>query len=235
MRLPSLDALEFPLMKTKLLLAVGLLSVSNVASAIEATPPPCCPAPAAKPACCAIEKPAPKAACCVEEKATAPLTAKSLYQLDAKWTNDEGATVQLASLRGKPVVLAMFFAQCEYACPVLVNDVKRLRAALPDDIREKAQLVLVSFDTARDTPAALKASRERASLDSGWTLLRGDDSAVQELAMLLGVKFKQDARGQFSHSNLFTILNADGEIVHQHAGLKGEISAAVKVLALAAK
>ena len=58
--------------------------------------------------------------------------------------------------------------------------------------------------------------------------------AVQELAMLLGVKFKQDARGQFSHSNLFTILNSGGEIVHQHVGLKGEISAAAKVLALAA-
>jgi len=223
-------------MKTKLLLVVGLLSVADVLSATEVVPPPCCPAPEAKPACCAIEKPAATVApCCVEEKATAPLTAKSLYQLDAKWTNDAGATVQLASLRGKPVVLAMFFAQCEYACPILVNDVKRLRAALPDDIREKAQLVLVSFDTARDTPAALKAYRERASLDAGWTLLRGDDNAVQELAMLLGVKFKQDVRGQFSHSNLFTILNAEGEIVHQHAGLKGEISAAINALAVASK
>jgi protein SCO1 len=223
-------------MKSKLLFVVGLLSVADVLSATEVAPPPCCPAPASTPACCAIEKPAAsKAACCVEEKASAPLSAKSLYQLDAKWTDDVGATVQLASLRGKPVVLAMFFAQCEYACPVLVNDMKRLRAALPDDIREKTQLVLVSFDTARDTPAELKAYRERASLDAGWTLLRGDDNAVQELAMLLGVKFKQDARGQFSHSNLFTILNADGEIVHQHAGLKGEISAAIHALAIAAK
>jgi protein SCO1/2 len=133
------------------------------------------------------------------------------------------------------VVLAMFFAQCEYACPVLVNDIQRLRAALPDAIRAQTQLVLVSFDTARDTPAALKAYRARASLDSGWTLLRGDADTVQELAMVLGVKFKQDARGQFSHSNLFTILNSDGEIVHQHVGLNRDISEAAKALVLAAK
>lgn len=139
--------------------------------------------------------------------------------------------VPLASLRGKPVVLAMFFAQCEYACPVLVHDIQRLRAALPGSIRDTAQFVLVSFDTARDTPAALKAYRERMSLDPNWTLLRGEPDAVQELAMLLGVKFKQDARGQFSHSNLFTILNGDGEIVHQHAGLKGDISEAAKAMA----
>src|SRR5688572_9418920 len=139
-------------MKTKSLFATcGLLSALAL-SATETPPPPCCPAPEAKPPCCVVEKPA-VAPCCVEEKPAAPLTARSIYQLDANWTNDAGATVKLGSLRGKPVVLAMFFAQCEYACPVLVNDIQRLRAALPEAVREKTQLVLVSFDTARDTPA----------------------------------------------------------------------------------
>ena len=44
----------------------------------------------------------------------------------------------------------MFFASCEYACPVLVRDLQRLRATLPPDLREKVQLVLVTFDTVRD-------------------------------------------------------------------------------------
>ena len=129
----------------------------------------------------------------------------------------------------------MFFAQCEYACPILVHDMQRLRAALPEAVRENVQLVLVSFDTKRDTPEALKAYRDRAALDASWTLLRGDTNAVQELAMLLGVKFKQDARGQFSHSNLITILNGGGEIVHQQAGLRGDISEAAKAVALITK
>ena len=221
-------------MKMKRLLTFFSLVGLPVLVATETAAPPCCPAPETKPACCRVEKPATAAACCMAEKPAAPLTARSLYQFDARWTNDAGATVQLASLRGKPVVLAMFFAQCEYACPVLVHDIERLRAALPEAIRETAQLVLVSFDVERDTPAALKAYRERAKLDGNWTLLHGDINAVQELAMLLGVKFKQDARGQFSHSNLFTVLNVNGEIVHQHAGLKGDISEAAKAVTLAA-
>jgi protein SCO1/2 len=220
-------------MTTKLLLISGLLLSTAVVPATEPTRP-CCPAPEAKPACCVAEKPAAAAPCCVEQKPAAA-TAKSIYQLDAKWINDAGAPVQLASLRGKPVVLAMFFAQCEYACPVLVNDIKRLRAALPDAVRESTQLVLVSFDTVRDTPAALKLYRGRAELDAGWTLLHGESDAVQELAMLLGVKFKQDSRGQFSHSNLLTILNSEGEVVHQHAGLNRDISEAAKALTLAAR
>ena len=214
-------------MKTSFLsLAATFAAIVTAAAASPAKPAP--------PPCCAITEPA-VAACCVEEKNVAPLSTRSLYQLDAKWTNDDSASMQLASLRGKPVVIAMVFTHCEYACPVLVQDIQRMRAALPEAVRAKAQIVLVSFDTERDTPAALKAFRERASLDATWTLLRGDAGNVQELAMLLGVKFKKDARGQFAHSNLFTVLNPGGEIVHQHVGLNGDISEAARAVAVAAK
>jgi protein SCO1/2 len=173
--------------------------------------------------------------CCVpgtpEAISAAPLTARSLYQLEATFTDDTGHVVTLASLRGQPVVLAMFFAQCEYACPLLVSDLRRLRLALPADLRASARFVLVSFDTARDTPAALAAYRERLQLDSAWTLLRSEADGVRELAMLLGVNYKRDERGQFSHSNLITILNAEGEIVHQRPGLGGDVSEAARAVA----
>lgn len=218
-------------MKTKLnLLAAALAVLATGGVAAEKTAACCVVEKPAAP-CCPVPEPKAKASCCVEEKPAAPLTAQSLYQLDTTWTNDAGATAKLASLRGRPVVLAMIFASCEYACPVLVNDLQRLRVALPAGAREKAQVVLVTFDTMRDTPEALRAFRARMGLDASWTLLRADADAVQELAMLLGVKYKQDARGQFAHSNLFTILNAEGEIVHQHAGLNGDISEAARFVA----
>jgi protein SCO1/2 len=213
-------------MKSTLRLALSFLALATLSRAAETPAPACCaPAPAAKPTCCAEEKVA----------AVKPLTARSLYQLESTWTNDAGESVALSSLRGRPVIVAMFFAQCEYACPVIVADMQRLRAALPETLRNKAQLVLVTFDLERDTPAALRAFRERMTLDAQWTLLRGEAAPVQELAMLLGVKFKRDARGQFAHSNLLTLLNAEGEIVHQHAGLNGDISTAAKALAAAQK
>jgi protein SCO1 len=228
-------------MKTSLLVVSGLLAALPLTATAQAgvpdpaTKPSCCAAqPAAAPAaCCAPEKPSAPAACCAEEKAVAPLSAKSIYQLDARWTDDAGRELSLTSFRGKPVVVAMFFAQCEYACPVIVQDMQRLRALLPEAVREKTQFVLVTFDTARDTVPALKAYRERMKLDASWTLLRSDPANVQELAMVLGVKFKQDARGQFAHSNVITILNPDGEIAHQHAGLNGDVSQAAKTVALA--
>jgi protein SCO1/2 len=182
-----------------------------------------------------VEKPTSPSCCCSEEKKPGAVSTRSVYQIDATWIDDGNRSVQLNSFRGHPVVVAMFFARCEYACPVLVSDMQRLRAALPDHTREATRFLLVSFDAARDTSAALKAYRERLSLGPEWTLLHGQASAIQDLAMVLGVNYKQDARGQFSHSNLITVLNADGEIVYQHAGLRGDVSETAAAVAASSK
>lgn len=158
--------------------------------------------------------------CCSKELAAGqPLSDKSIYQADSTWTADNGATVKLISLRGRPQVVAMFFARCEFACPLLVNDMKRIEAALSDQLRTNVGFVLISFDFERDTPSALAAYREQHDLGPNWTLLTGASDDVQEAAALLGVKFKKDARGQFAHSNLITLLNAGGEVALQQAGL----------------
>ena len=155
--------------------------------------------------------------------ATAPLPPKSLYHLDSTWTDDTGQTRQLLSLRGNPVVVAMIFTNCEYACPIIVTDLLRIRAALPAAERARTTFLLVSFDDVRDTPPVLRAYRAKMNLDApAWQLFHGSAPDIQELALLLGVKVKRDARGQFSHSNLITVLNPAGEIAFQREGLRGD-------------
>ena len=125
----------------------------------------------------------------------------------------------------------MFFASCQVACPILVHDLTRIEAALPSELRGKVGFTLVTFDTRRDTPEALAKFRELRNLPKQtWTLLHGGDDDVLELAALLGVKFKQEANGQFAHSNTITVLNADGEIVHQLTGLGQEVGETVRKL-----
>lgn len=169
--------------------------------------------------------------CCAKPVDSAqPVSDRSLFQLDSTWTNDKRADLKLGALGGHPLVITMFFAKCEYACPVLVHDMKKVEAALPADVRAKIGFVLVSFDTERDTPAALAAYRKIHELPANWTLLRGTPDDVLELAALLGVKFKKDARGQFAHSNILTVLNPGGEVVHQQIGLNQSPDETVKQL-----
>lgn len=203
------------------LILAGLLAGTYVVAAVSADD------------CCKDKAAGKKDACC-EALEAAPFSKNSLYQADVAFTTDAGRAFRLGELRGRPVVLTMFFASCGYACPLLVGDIETIRAKLPAEARDRAVFVLVSFDTVRDTPAALAAYRARRGLDAQWTLLHGTDDSVRELAALLGVKYQQAADGMFSHSNLVTILNAQGEIIHQRTGLKGgldEAAAAVAKLA----
>jgi protein SCO1/2 len=158
------------------------------------------------------------------------LSTLSVLQLDAPWTDDAGATRHLAEWRGHPVVIAMFFASCGFACPATVADMRKIEATLPAAKRRATRFVLVTFDPARDTVAALQAYRERLELGAEWTLLRGDAGAIQDLAAVLGVKFKRDASGQFAHSNLITVLNTEGEIALQRTGLKSNLAPAVQAV-----
>ncbi len=187
----------------KILLA--LLSLALTASAAE---PAKAPAKEDLPPCCrkALEPGKP--------------TDKSLYLLDSKWTSDVGRTIPLSVLRGRPQIVAMFFTHCEYACPIIVNDLRKLESALPGNLREKVDFLLVSFDAKRDTPEVLANYRRKEKLPAkNWTLLRGAEDDVRELAALLGINYAPDARGQFAHSNLITVLNSEGEITFQQPGL----------------
>ena len=156
--------------------------------------------------------------CCAVAMDTGPLSPDSLYQTEVSFTNDRGESFQLVELRGRPVVLTMFFASCSHACPMLVTVMQQIRAALPADLANPPVFVLVSFDVERDTPAALAYYRESRLLDDQWRLLHGDNDAVRELAALLGIKYQAEATGGFSHSNVISLLNAEGEVVHQRMG-----------------
>ncbi len=181
--------------------------------------------------CCKSEpKPEPKDACCQVAEAAAPFSRSSLYQADGTFTDDSGKSFRLAALRGRPVVVAMFFATCGYACPLTVTDLTGLQARLSPELRKDTVFVLVSFDLERDTVAALAQYRAARQLDGNWILVRGDDASVRELAALLGVKYKQEADGSFAHSNLFTVLNREGEIVHQRTGLQGGLDPAIAAI-----
>ena len=157
--------------------------------------------------------------CCVKVQSEKALSDNSLYQLDSTWTNDAAQAVRLVSLQGRPQVVTMFFSTCAFACPILINDMKRIETALPEHLRTNIGFVLISFDTDRDTPAALAAFRARHSLPSNWILLRGGSDDVLEIAALLGIKYKKDPRGDFAHSNVISLLENNGEIVLQQIGL----------------
>ncbi|MEO6876520.1 MAG: SCO family protein [Opitutaceae bacterium] len=225
----------------KIKLPLLFLAATGAALAAE-TPAQAIAAPAACAQCQKAAAPADspsdpsaKALATASAKDGQTFSKDSLYQLDGEFTDDSGRTFTLGELRSHPVVLSLFFASCGYACPLIVTDMLALQDRLPVELRSETRFVLVSFDVNRDTPAALAHYRAERHLDKQWTLLHGNADAVRELAALVGVKYKQEADGMFSHSNLLTVLNKQGEIVHQRIGLTGGLDETAAALVATGK
>jgi protein SCO1/2 len=60
--------------------------------------------------------------------------------------------------------------------------------------------------------------------------LTSDKGAVRQLAAALGIRYKQDSNGDFSHSNVVTVLNPTGEILYQQVGLRADPKESIKAI-----
>ncbi len=160
------------------------------------------------------------ACCSTHEAADTAMSEASVYQLGTIWTDMNGKNINLTDLRGKVRVVAMIFTNCAYVCPRITTDMRDIESKIDVSTRNNVGFVLFSIDPERDTPQALASYAKKMELDpSRWLLLRNDESSVRELAAVLGVKYKKETNGDYSHSILITVLNREGEIVHRQEGL----------------
>lgn len=164
-------------------------------------------------------------------KVVGPLPGDSVYQLESLWTTQNNTTMDLKSLRGKPVIMTMFFGSCRTACPTIIADMQRAEKTMSEELRKDVKFVLITFDHKVDTPDVLKGLEEKFGLDGErWVFLHGNPSSIREIGAVLGVQYREISEGQFSHTNLITLLNEDGVIVQKTEGLRQDMAPLVKVL-----
>lgn len=163
-------------------------------------------------------------------------SSRSIYQLESVWTTVTEQPLRLGQLQGKVQVLAMVYTTCEAACPIIVSRMQRMQAELPPELRSHVGFVLVTFDPERDTPGVLSAYSARMHLDPmSWVLCTGHPDDVLELATLLGIRYKRAQSGGFIHSNVITVLNKAGEIVHRQEGLQQDMASTLEAIRRAAQ
>ncbi len=157
------------------------------------------------------------------------LSAESIYQLTDTFQTQDNKNVMLSSFAGKPTVVAMIFTNCTYACPRLTADIKNIETKLKDE-NGKVNFLLVSFDAERDLPDTLKKYANNIGLDANWTLLHGNEDVVRTLSVLLNVQFAKDADGNFSHSNIISVLDKKGVLRFQKEGLDADASETISTI-----
>ncbi len=144
----------------------------------------------------------------------AELPGDSIYRLPIALV-DQGCRVQhLVDRRGKPQLISMFYTSCQYVCPLIIDSLRKTQHALTPSERAKLDVLLVSFDPARDTPARLKEVFDQRNLDpASWTLARTEVSNVRKLAAVLGIQYRALANRDINHTTALVLLDANGRIL----------------------
>ena len=144
----------------------------------------------------------------------------SIYNLPSTWTTQDNEQIELKELRGKVVVMVMIYTSCKAACPRLVADMRNIERRVAKDDLKNVQFIMVSIDPETDTPQRLKEfSIENIMEEDHWMFLRGTPEDTREFAAVLAVSYKQITPIDFSHSNIISVFDPEGVMVHQQEGL----------------
>jgi protein SCO1/2 len=146
-----------------------------------------------------------------ELPASGALPGTSLFQLDLSLQPSSGSAMRFADLKGHPLLVTMFYSHCTSVCPLLTSQLQHLVASLPEAERARVQVLMVSFDTVRDTPAALEAFRSAHHIgEANWLVATASMHDVRTLAAALGIQYRELPDHGFNHSAVLTLLDADG-------------------------
>lgn len=144
----------------------------------------------------------------------------SVYNLPSTWTTQDDEQIQLEDLRGNVLVVVMIYTSCKAACPRLVADMRNIEKQVPEKDLKNVKFIMVSIDPETDTPDNLKQfSKDNLMEDDHWMFLRGTPEDTREFAAVLAVSYKKISPIDFSHSNIISVFDEEGVLVHQQEGL----------------
>lgn len=156
----------------------------------------------------------------------------SIYQLTTSWRTQDNDEITFKDLNGEVLVVVMIYTSCQSACPRLVEDMKSIESKVSASIPSGVRYVFVSIDPTYDTPERLKAfSIENGMDDPRWLFLQGTEESVREFANVVAVRYDRISPIDFSHSNIISVFDQRGVMLHQQEGLvtdyKGTIDTVV--------
>lgn len=155
--------------------------------------------------------------------AAAGLPGDSVYHVNAALTDQHGTSSQFSDAAGQVRLATMFYATCPYVCPMLIEQLRRIEAALEPAEREQLQIMLISMDPERDTPQVLTELAEKRRIDTTrWSLLQPDPAGLRRISAVLGVQYRQTDDGEFNHSSVISLLDPQGRILAQTQRLDQE-------------
>lgn len=151
--------------------------------------------------------------------------------LDAVFKDENGNEVKLAQYFGKrPVVLSLVYYSCPMLCNQVLNGMVGTFKGLAFNPGAEFEVVTISFDS-REAPALAAAKKKtyvnylpeakRATIESGWHFLTGDEANIRRVTEAVGFRYNFDAAtDQFAHASGIMVLTPEGKLARYFYGIE---------------
>ncbi len=152
------------------------------------------------------------------------LKGASQFQVQAPLIDQLGMPLDLARRHSAATVFTMFYGDCQYACPIIIENLKRTLAQLPEVQRAQLHVVMISLNAGVDTPASLSTLMKTHKLDpTQFTFAVSDtDTHTRQWAAALGIKYRRAANGEINHSTRLVLADESGVPIAQSDTLSVE-------------
>ncbi len=109
-----------------------------------------------------------------------------------RFTNQDGQSVTLDSLKGQTVVLTDFLTLCQEICPLTTANYLQIAAKVKAAGATNAITLLeITVDPARDTAARLKAYQARLGAEPNWAFWTGSVADITKLWAAMGISYEK--------------------------------------------
>lgn len=149
---------------------------------------------------------------CGESAERAPDLPGALYEpprpAPALRLTGAGGPYELASDRGRVVLVFFGFTNCPDICPASLENWAKVRALLGEDAA-RVRFLFVSVDPKRDTPEI--AARFAAGFDSTFMGVAGTEAEIAEVALAWGVAVGGGS-GEIVHASQVFVVDGEGRL-----------------------
>lgn len=120
-----------------------------------------------------------------------------------------------AAQSGRWQLVFFGYTYCPDICPTTLAELRRIHAGLPETLRERLQVWMVTVDPDRDTPEQLRAYLE--FFDPSFQGLTGELADIQTLSQALSIPFIPGDTSQpgytVDHGGNLALINPEGRQV----------------------
>jgi protein SCO1/2 len=144
-------------------------------------------------------------------------TASSLT--DTRLVDQNGKTVSLPALKGKPLIVDFIYTSCPGPCLMETAKLTNVALWLGSDLGWKVAIVSITVDPEHDGPAQLREYAQQQGADKkGWYFLTGSAADVDRALAGFKLSRERGPDGSVGHLVDMILVGPDGREVREYDG-----------------